>query len=85
VAKGASSRQITPCDAEDLVGDKIEYDDVVRISEHEDVGERAIDSNKITFEVRRVRRGRHAVSKNSRAWRSELRGLRSRDEKPGLK
>ena len=70
MAKGASSRQVTPCDAEDLVGDKIEYDNVVRIREHENVGKRAIDSNKITFEVRRVRRGRHVVSKNSLALRS---------------
>ncbi len=38
-----------------FVGDEIENNDVVGVSEHEDVGERTVDCNEIMFEVCRVR------------------------------
>ena len=57
MAREASSRSVAPGDAKNFVGDKIKHDDVVGISEDEDVGERAIDCDEITFEICRIRRG----------------------------
>jgi hypothetical protein len=53
----ASSSVIAPMDAQNLVGDEVENDDVVGVLEHEDVWEGTVESNEITFKVFRRRRG----------------------------
>ena len=53
----ASSSVIAPMDAQNLVGDEVENDDVVGVLEHEDVCEGTVESNEITFKVFRRRLG----------------------------
>ena len=51
----ASGGVITPMDAQNLVSDEVENDDIVGVLEHEDVWERTVESNEITFKVFRSR------------------------------
>ena len=47
----ASGGVVAPMDAENLVGDEVENDDIVGVLEHENVWEGTVDSNEITFKV----------------------------------
>jgi hypothetical protein len=57
VVREASGGVIATMDAQNLVSDEVEDDDIVGVLEHEDVWERTVESNEITFKVFRRRLG----------------------------